>query len=121
MTHAEGAGDALVAIQGRLDQMGLRFHVMETGFDAMFQTLQLHGAMLRVHGDHFGRLEAKLVEHGAMLEEHGRRFDQVDVKLAEHDARFDRVDARFDQVDARFDQVDEALQKILARLDAPRP
>jgi hypothetical protein len=99
MTHEQGASDTLAAIQGRLDGMDLRFGVMETRFDAMYATLQLQGAMLRVHGDHFGRLEAKLVEHD-------RRFDRVDVKLAEHDARFDRVD--------------EALQKILTRLDALR-
>ena len=100
MTHEQGASDTLVAIQGRLDHMDIRFGVMETRFDVMYATLQLQGSMLRVHGDHFGNLEAKLVEHS-------RRFDQVD--------------ARFDQVDARFDQVDETLQKILARLDAPRP
>ena len=62
MANQEGASATLVAIKDRLDRMAIRFGVMETGFDAMYQTLQLQGAMLRVHGDHFGRLEAKLVE-----------------------------------------------------------
>jgi hypothetical protein len=135
MTNQEGASDTLVAIKDRLDRMAIRFGVMETGFDAMYQTLQLQGAMLRVHGDHFGRLEAKLVEHGNMLKAHDARFDRVDATLAEHGRRFDRIDNRFDRIDARFGQidarfgqiddrfgqVDEMLGKILARLDAPRP
>ena len=112
MTNQEGAGDTLVAIRERLDRMGIRFGVMETGFDAMYQTLQLHGAMLRVHGDHFGRLEAKLVEHGTMLKEHDRRFDQIDATLAEHGRRFD-------QIDNRFDQIDGSVQRYLAKTVQP--
>jgi hypothetical protein len=100
MPHQEGASDPLVAIQGRLDKID--------------NTLVGHGHMLKMHGIHFGTLEAMLSEHTALLIAHDARFDQVD-------ARFDQVDARFDQVDAQFDQVDEMLGKILARLDAPRP
>jgi hypothetical protein len=107
MTHEEGAGDSLVAIQGRLDKID--------------DTLVGHGHMLKMHGIHFGTLEAMLSEHTALLIAHNRRFDGVDAILKAHDRRFDQVDVKLAEHDARFDQIDEMLGKILARLDAPRP
>jgi pimeloyl-CoA synthetase len=93
MAHDEGASETLVAIHGRLDRMDIKI-------DGIHDSLEWHREMLKFHGHHFNRLEATLAEHGDMLREHDRRFDQIDI---------------------RFDQVDETLQKILVRLDAPRP
>jgi hypothetical protein len=135
MTHGEGASDTLVAIQGRLDRMDIRFKCMETRFDVMYQTLDWHSAMLKAHGHQFGTIEGLLRSHDrrldeidATLKEHDRRFDQVDIALQEHDRRFDQVDIALQEHDRRFDQVDTALveqgsllRQILARLDAPRP
>jgi hypothetical protein len=100
MAHQEQSGDPLVAIQGRLDCIDIKI-------DRIHDSLEWHREMLKFHGHHFNRLEATLAEHGDMLREHDRRFDQIDATLAEHGHR--------------FDQVDETLQKILTRLDAPRP
>ena len=113
MTHQEGGGDTLAAIRERLEKID----------DALVG----HGLMLKMHGLHFGTLEALLSTHTAMLRAHDRRFDEVEATLKAHDRRFDRIDATLAEHgntlrshDGRFDQIDEMLGKILARLDAPR-
>ncbi len=120
MTNQDGASDPLAAIQSQLDRMDIRFDRMDTKLAGIYDPLQWQGEMLKFHGLHFGRLEATLVEHGDMLKAHGNLLKAHDARFDQVDARFDQVDARFDQIDDRFDQVDETLQKILARLDAPR-
>ena len=97
--EARGWGEFAMQANNKVDGMNVRFDRIETRLDGMDGTLKWHGEMLKVHDDHFGKLEA-------MLQAHDQRFDRVDATLAEHGSLLAGHGT--------------LLREILARLDAPR-